>query len=327
MVFISQIAERLKGEVVGPGDKPIHGVNSIDLAGPDEITFAEKAYLSKLDQTRAACVLVPKEFEGPSSKTLVKVTNPKEAFLEAIYFFYKPEKPKAGIHPSAVIGERVKLGQDVAIGPCAVVEEGVEIGDRTVIGAGAVVGKRVQIGSDTVMHANVSLYHDVKIGSRVIVHSGTVIGSDGFGFVEKDGIQIKIPQTGNVIIEDDVEIGSNVSVDRATFGSTVIGRGSKLDNIIQIAHNCQIGKNVIIAGQSGMAGGAVIEDNVVIAAQVGIKDHVRIGKRAVIAAKSAVKDDVPPGLTVIGIPAKDARVTAKEWATISRLAKKRGSGK
>ncbi len=327
MISVSEIAGRLKGEVIGAGDKEIRGVNSLDLAGPDELTFADKNYLSRLDQTRAACVIVPKEFAGPSSKTLIKVENPKEAFLAALYLFYRPEKPGPGIHPSAVIGENVKLGQGVAVGPCAVIEEGAEIGDRTVIEAGAVVGKRVRIGSDTVIHANVSLYHDVRIGSRVILHSGTVIGSDGFGFVEKDGIQIKIPQTGIVIVEDDVEIGSNVSVDRATFGATVIGKGTKIDNIIQIAHNCRIGQNVIIAGQSGMAGGVVIEDNVIIAAQVGIKDHVRVGKRAIIAAKSAVKDDVPPGATVIGIPAKDARVTAKEWATLARLAKKRAVGK
>ncbi|MDD5085075.1 MAG: UDP-3-O-(3-hydroxymyristoyl)glucosamine N-acyltransferase [Candidatus Omnitrophica bacterium] len=327
MVRVSEIAQRLKGEVIGAPDIEIRGVNGFELAEPDELTFAEKDYLSRLGETRAACVIVPKEFKGPSSKTLVKVANPKEAFLAVIYFFYKPEKYLPGIDPRAVIGQRVKLGENVTVSPCAVIGDDAQIGDRTVIEAGAVVGKRVKVGSDTIIYANVTLYHDVRIGNRVTIHSGTVIGSDGFGFVEKDSIQIKVPQTGTVVIEDDVEIGSNVSVDRATFGATVIGKGTKLDNIIQIAHNCQIGKNVLIAGQSGMAGGAIIEDNVVIAAQVGIKDHVRIGKRAVIGAKSAVKDDVPPGVTYIGIPAKDARIVAKEWAILSRLAKKRDKGK
>ncbi len=301
---VEEIARLINGEIIGDTATQIHNVGSIESAKEGEMAFAfSKEHLERLEQTNASCVVVPQEFNLPSKKTLIKTPNPREAFINLLNQLYKPEKTGAGIHEQAIISKSAKLGKDVSIGP------------------GTVIGDNVIIGGNTVIYANVTIYHDCIIGKNVIIHSGTVIGSDGFGFIQKDGIHHKIPQVGKVVIEDDVEIGSNCSIDRATIGETVIGKGTKLDNIIQVAHNVRIGQNVVIAGQSGIAGSAVIEDNVTIAAQVGIKDHVRIGKGVIIAAKSGVKDNVAPGKTIFGIPAKDAREMAKELAAVSKLTK------
>ncbi|NQT07120.1 MAG: UDP-3-O-(3-hydroxymyristoyl)glucosamine N-acyltransferase [Candidatus Omnitrophica bacterium] len=319
---VQDIAGLIKGEVVGDKGAQISSVSSMESAKENELAFAfSKEHLEKLEETGASCVVVPKDFNGPSKKTLIKTPNPKEAFVNLLSMFHKPEKRVPGTHERAVVSKRAKIGKGVYIGPCTVIEDGAEIGDNTIIEAGAYVGKGSRVGSRTTIHPNVVIYHNCFVGNNVIIHSGTVIGSDGFGFIQKDGIHHKIPQVGKVIVEDDVEIGSNVSIDRATIGETLIGKGTKLDNLIQVAHNLKIGKNVIIAGQSGIAGSTVIEDNVTIAAQVGIKDHIRIGRGAIIGAKSAVKDDVEPGKIVVGIPAKDARECAKELAAISKLTK------
>lgn len=319
---VREIAALIKGEVIGDKTAAINGVASIESAGEGELAFAfAKEHLQKLEETNAACVVVPKEFDMPTKKTIIKTANPKEAFIKLLNLFNRPERKTPGIHKSAVVSGRSALGKGVYIGPCAVIEDGAAVGDNSVIEAGVFVGKNSRIGDNALIYPNVTIYHNCFIGNNVIIHSGTVVGSDGFGFIQKDGIHHKIPQMGKVVIEDDVEIGSNVSIDRATVGETVIGKGTKLDNIIQVAHNVKIGKNVVMAGQSGIAGSAVIEDNVTIAAQVGIKDHVRVGKGAVIAAKSAVKDDVEPGKVVAGIPAKDGREFAKELAAINLLTK------
>ncbi len=319
---VQEIAGLIKGDVVGDSKTEIHGLNTIESARPGEIAFAfSKEHLKRLEETGASCIVVPKEFDTPSGKTLIKASNPREVFIGMLNFFNKPEKKTPGTHKQASVSDKAKIGKNVYIGPFAVIEDGATVGDNTTIEAGVFVGKGSAIGNNTVIHANVTIDSNCTIGGNVIIHGGTVIGSDGFGFIEKNGIRHKIPQIGSVVIEDDVEIGSNVSIDRATVGETVIGRGSKLDNLIQVAHNVRIGKNCVLAGASGIAGSATIEDNVTIAAQVGIKDHIRIGKGAIIGPKSAVKADVEPGKIVMGIPAKDARVFAKETAAISRLTK------
>jgi len=203
-----------------------------------------------------------------------------------------------------------------------IIEEDVVIGDATQIYAGSFIGAETKIGTGTTIYSNVSIYPDIKIGNRVIINSGARIGADGFGFYEKESVQYKIPQTGDVVIEDDVEIGANDTIDRATFGSTIIGQGSKLDDMVHIAHNCILKKNVIICGQSGVAGSTVIEDNVIIGAQAGIKDHIRLGKRGVVGAKAAVKEDVKPGEYVLGHPAMEAHSMARHWAAQFRLTKR-----
>lgn len=319
---VKEIAVLLKGEVVGNSSTRISNVDSIESAREGDLTFAfSKEHLQRLEETGASCIVVPKEFNMSSTKTLIKTPDPKAAFINMLNFFYRPEQKKPGTHEQAVVSDKARIGNGTYIGPNATVEEGVVVGDNTTIEAGTYIGKGTTIGNNTFIYPNVTVYHKCSIGSNVIIHGGTVIGSDGFGFFPKDGIQHKIPQIGRVVIGNNVEIGSNVSIDRATIGETVIGDGSKLDNLIQIAHNVRIGKNVIIAGGAGVAGSTIIEDNVTIAAQAGIKDHLKIGKGAIIGAKSGVKDDISPGKVVIGTPAKDGRVLAREMATVSRLTK------
>ncbi len=322
-VSVKEIAGIIKGEVVGDASLQINNLGSIESAKNGEISFAfAKKHLEKLEETNASCVIVPESFTASSKKTLIKTPNPREAFINLLRAFYKPERKKPGIHPSAVVSKSAKLANGVYVGPNAVIEEGVGIGENTTIEAGVFVGKNSSVGNDTLICANVSIYHNCSIGNNVIIHSGTVVGSDGFGFIQsEDGVRHKIPQVGKVAIKDNVEIGSNVSIDRGTIGETVIGEGTKLDNLIQVAHNVKIGKNVVIAGSSGIAGSAVIEDNVTIAAQVGIKDHVRIGKGAILAAKCGVKSDVAPGKIMGGIPAREAIQFAKEVAALTRLTK------
>lgn len=319
---IKEIAKLVSGEITGDDSIQINSINDLDSAKEGEMAFAfSKEHLLRLEETRASCVVVPKEFDIPSKKTLIKTANPREAFINLLILFNKPKKKAPAISERAAISKNAKLGRDIYIGPCAVVEEGVSIGDNSVIESGVYIGKETRIGENTLIYPNVTIYHNCEIGNNVTIHGNSVIGSDGFGYIEKQGMHHKIPQVGRVVIEDDVEIGSNVSIDRATIGETVIGKGTKLDNLIQIAHNVKIGRNVVMAGQSGIAGSTIIEDNVTIAAQVGIKDHLRIGKGAIIGAKSAVKDDVEPGKIVVGIPAKDGREFAKELAAVSKLTK------
>lgn len=319
---VREIAHVIKGEVVGNADTRISGLSAIDSAVQGQMAFAfSKEHLQRLEETNASCVVVPKEFGFPSKKTLIKAQNPREAFINLLIMFHKPKRKTPGIHKQASISEKAKIGKGVYIGPCAVIEENVSIGDNSIIEAGVFIGKNTQVGQNTLLYPNATVCHNCTIGNNVIIHSGTVIGSDGFGFIEKSGIRHKIPQIGKVIIKDNVEIGSNTSIDRATVGETTIGEGTKIDNLVQIAHNVTIGKNVVIAGESGIAGSSVIEDNVTIAAQVGIKDHIRIGKGAILAAKCGVMNNVAPGKVVWGSPAKDARQFAKEVVVISKLTK------
>ena len=321
-VSVKYIANLVKGDVIGNANAQIYSMGSIDTAKEGEITFAlGKEQFEKLEASLASCIIVPKEFDQPTKKTLIKTSDPREAFVHLMNAFNKPKQRKPGIHERAIVSKQAKIGRGVYIGPLAIIEEEVEIGDNTTIEAGVFIGRKSKIGSSTLIYPNVTIYHHCFIGNNIIIHSGTVIGADGFGFIKKDGIQIKVPQVGKVIIKDNVELGANVTVDRATIGETFINEGTKLDNQIQVGHNVRIGKNVIIAAFTGIGGSVVIEDNVIIAACVGIKDHVKIGKGAMIAAKSGVKDDIAPGQIIGGIPAKDGKIWAKEVAALSRLTK------
>jgi len=318
-----EIAQLLGGTLVGNKSEIITSLNSFELAKKGDLTFAgDKRFLEKLDTTNASCVLVGEDFSGVTKKNLIKVKSPKEAFVVALHAMLKPRKKKIGVHPTAVLADNVSLGKDVSIGPYAVLEEGVKVGDETEIGANTYIGSGTSIGSKTVIYPNVSIYHEIQIGNRVIINSGCVIGADGFGFYEKAGVHHKIPQTGNVVIEDDVELGSNDTVDRATFGSTVIGQGTKLDDMVHVAHNCQLGKNVILCGQAGIAGSTVVEDNVMVGAQAGIKDHIRLRKRSLIGATAAVKEDTQEGEYVLGMPAINAHEFGKRFAALGRLTSK-----
>lgn len=303
---ISELARLVGGTVVGDADLVISGVSGIKEGGPGDITFvANRKYLCLMDKTAASAVLVPPEIDK-GRKTLIQVDNPSLAFARIVSLFGPEEVTfRPGIHPTAVIGEGVVLGRDVSIQPYTVIEDHARIGDRSVLCAGVYVGHYTIIGDDCLVYPHVSIRERVEIGNRVIIHGGAVIGGDGFGFATVRDMHHKIPQIGTVRIEDDVEIGSSVTIDRARFNATLIRKGAKIDNLVQIAHNVTVGENTIVVAQVGISGSTSIGRNVVIAGQAGITGHIEVGDNAVIAAKAGVTKRVPAGQRVSGFPARD----------------------
>ncbi len=321
---LSEIAKVLNCELIGDGDVEIRRVSEIQSAVEGDITFiANPKYEKFFDTTRASAVIVSKSFSRRRDDlSLLFSDDPYYAFVKVLKLLNPPvELLPLGIHPSAVVAESASLGENVRIGANAVIGERVKIGDNTVIMPGVVIGDDVEIGSDVLIYPNVTIYHGCKIGNRVIIHSGTVIGSDGFGFVPRpDGSYEKIPQVGIVVIEDDVEIGSNCSIDRATLGETRIKRGAKLDNLIQIAHNVVIGENTVIAAQTGIAGSTKVGKNCVFAGQVGIVGHIEIADRTTIAAQSGVSKSITePGKVYFGYPAREHSVALRIEGAIRQL--------
>ena len=313
------LAEQLHGELEGDGEVQITNVACISRAGASDVTFAENASSCAEAFASAAGVILVRRSAPTNAKTLIRVENCREAFAAAMNIFHAPKQYVAGVDPSARIGPGVRLGSGVFIGANVVLSAGVEVGDRSVISANCVLGDGASLGEDCLLHANVTVYSQVRIGDRVMVHSGTVIGSDGFGYVRRASGIIKIPQIGNVIIEDDVELGANVTIDRAMMNSTIIGAGTKIDNQVQIAHNVIIGRNCLIAGMTGIGGSARLGDGVTLAGGVAVVDHVEIGANAVVGAVSLVTKNVPAGQVVWGTPARPARDAKRESAAVRRL--------
>lgn len=300
---LEEIGKIVGGEVIGRSDIPISGVSGIEEAKKGNITFfVNPKFLPLVYKTHASAILAAKEIPDCNIAMII-VPNPYLAFVKLINLFYVEERKPFGVDKSAVIGENVKLGKDISIYPFVVVEDNVEIGDRVTIMPGGFIGRNSKINEDTIIYPNVSVRESTEIGKRVIIHSGTAIGGDGFGFLQENGKHIKIPQVGSVVIEDDVEIGSNVSIDRATLGKTIIKQGTKIDNLVQIGHNVIIGENNILVSQVGISGSCVIGDNVLLAGQVGIADHVRIGDNVIVGAKSGVGRDLKANSIVSGAPA------------------------
>lgn len=315
----ADLAKHLDAELVGNGEAEIKGISPVNQVKPGDVTFAEnEKYLALAEQSQAAAIIVPLEIKT-SPKTLLRTQNPKVALAKVLAVFFPAATFPAEIHASAHVGKDVKLGKDVHVGPHAIVEDGATIGDHTAIAAGAVVGLDAVIGSDCVIHSNATIYHKVRIGNRVIIHSGAVIGSDGFGYVWDGKSRLKIPQVGIVIIEDDVEIGANTAIDRGTMGATIIKRGTKIDNLVQIAHNVVIGENGIICGLVGISGSCTVGSNVTLAGQVGMADHIKIGDNVIVGAKSGVKDNIPPNSTYLGIPAVPGNVAKRQLVAQARL--------
>lgn len=320
---VAELAEKLGLAFEGDGSSPIRGIAGIRDAVPGEITFvANPRYASDAAQTKASAVIVAKNWARPcSASAVIRADDPDKAFAQVAGLFAPPAVvPAPGVHATAVIAKDVQLGKDVSVGPYCVLEPGVKVGDRTILYAGCYLGHGVTVGSDTKLYPHVTVREYCRIGSRNIIHNGTVIGSDGFGYnVDKQGVRTKVPQIGIVVLGDDVELGANVTVDRARFGETRIGNGVKIDNLVQIAHNVVIGDHSVIVAQVGIAGSSEIGAHVTLAAQSGVGGHIVIGDRSIVGARGGVIKDLPAGSFVSGFP---ARLHVKEMrihAQIERL--------
>ncbi|HEU5246284.1 MAG TPA: UDP-3-O-(3-hydroxymyristoyl)glucosamine N-acyltransferase [Candidatus Udaeobacter sp.] len=319
---LQELASMSGGELVGDPKLKITGAASLAEATSGEISFfANRKYVSLLRKTRASAVFVPADFLEPLAAAQVRVSNPTKAFEQVVLKFAPKRITFApGIHPSAIVGSSVRLGERVSIQPNAVIEDGSQIGDDTIIGAGSYIGHETTIGSACLIYPLVTIRERSRIGSRVIIHSGAVIGADGFGFEMVDGQQQKIQQLGIVQIDDDVEIGANTTVDRARFGRTWIQQGVKIDNLVQIAHNVIIGKNSVIVAQTGISGSTRVGERVTMAGQVGIVGHVEIADGSIIAAQSGVSKNVPGGVW-FGYPAGPIDEVKQQIAWIRSLGK------
>jgi UDP-3-O-[3-hydroxymyristoyl] glucosamine N-acyltransferase len=318
---IDEIVRLVNGKLQGDGSREIHDVASIERAGPDDLTFAEGTRgLVKADASRAGCILVPEGVSLPRLTT-VAVPRPKLSFIRIATLLRPKPAATTGIHPTAVVDPQAKLAENVCVGPQVVVEPGVAVGPGTRLGAGVFLGEGVTVGSQCVLYPRVTVYPGASIGNRVILHAGVVIGSDGFGYVWAEGRHLKFPQLGNVIIEDDVEIGSNSTVDRGSLGTTVIGTGTKIDNLVQVAHNVRIGRHCVIAAQTGISGSAVIGDYVVLGGQVGVADNVRIEDSVTVGAQAGIPSGkaLRKGIAYWGTPARPLPEFKKMYAHLSHL--------
>ncbi len=300
---LKELAQWVDGTVVGDGEMEISGVASIEDARVGEIAFiASPKYLPKLKGTKASAIIVSKEV-SQADKPLLCVSNPHLAFAKILTFFSdKPYEPK-GIDSHAWISPTAKLGKDLTLHPFVYVGDRCSIGDRVTLYPGVYVGEDSAIGEDSILYSNVSIYPGAVVGKRVILHSGVVVGSDGFGYVKEGKKNVKIPQVGRVEIEDDVELGANTTVDRAALGKTIIRRGTKIDNLVQVAHNVVIGEDSILCAQVGISGSTKIGSNVTLAGQVGVVDHVEIGDNVIVGAQAGVTHDLPANQGYVGSPA------------------------
>jgi len=319
---VRELAEWLGATFEGDGEKELTGVAPLETAGAGELSFlGGRKAMQQADASAAGCLIVPPDYPGPARRTVIRALEPRTAFARAMNRFYPTMEIKPGIHPTAVIGKDVEIGALAAIGAHATIGDSSRIGLASGIGAGCSIGKRVVLGEGCVLHANVTIYDNVDIGRGVILHSGCVIGADGFGYVLENGRYHKFPQVGRVEIGDFVEIGANSCVDRAALGVTLIGEGTKLDNLVHVGHNCRIGRHVVVAAQTGFSGGVVVEDYAVIGGQVGIGDKARIESGAVLGSGCGILTSkiVRSGQTVWGTPARPLKEHLEQLANLARL--------
>ena len=315
----ADIAKQLDGEVIGNGAVTLTGFAPASNAKPGDLTFAEnEAYFVAAEQSAAAAVLVPPGFNS-TKKVLIRVQNARVAFAKVLPLFFPEPKFAAGIHPSAVVAASAQVDPSAHVGPHCVIGEHVRLDARVVLQGGNHIGDGSHIGEDTRLFPNVTLYSDTQVGARVRIHAGTVVGSDGFGYVLDDGAHRKVPQVGNVIIHDDVEIGSNTSIDRGALGPTVIGKGTKIDNLVQIAHNVVIGEHCIVLGQVGIAGSTKLGNYVTIAGQAGIAGHLKVGSHVLVMAQSGVMTETPDGEKLLGTPAQNDRLVKRQYIALQQL--------
>jgi UDP-3-O-[3-hydroxymyristoyl] glucosamine N-acyltransferase len=316
---VASIAERIQGQVIGDGAVPVTGFNAAAQARPGDLTFAEKGtHFIAAEASAAAAILVAGDFTS-SSKALIRVANARIAAARIMPLFYPDEVFAAGVHPSAVIHPTAHVDATAHVGPGCVLGAGVEVGARTVLLGGNHIRYDARIGNDVRLFPNVVVYERTQIGQRVVIHAGTVIGSDGYGYVFDQGRHRKMLQVGHVRIGDDVEIGANCAIDRAAFGVTEIGAGTKIDNLVHIAHNVVFGQHCLIMGQCGFAGSTTFGDYCVIASQTGVAGHLTIGAQVTVGGKSGVVRDVEPKQTVLGFPAVPEKQAKRQWLALEQL--------
>lgn len=322
LMSLKEIAELVEGQIIGDENIPITGVAGIKEAGKGDITFvANPRYASLMNTTQASAIIVGSGVEN-NHRPLIKTEDPYLAFTKVMNLLANGNGeavPPPGIHPTVILGKNVELGSNVSLQPYVVIEDDVQIGDKVTIHPHVYIGRKSRIGDETLIYPQVTIREKIAIGKRVIIHSGTVVGSDGFGFAPVKGVHHKVPQIGTVIVEDDVEIGSNVAIDRGTIGKTVIGKGTKIDNLVQIAHNVVIGENSIIVAQVGISGSATLGKGVTMAGQSGVVGHLTIGDNTTVAARAGVTKSLPPNLLVSGFPAKPHEKEKRIKASLQRL--------
>jgi UDP-3-O-[3-hydroxymyristoyl] glucosamine N-acyltransferase len=315
---LKDMAELVSGTLIGDGEINIQHLAPIEAVNKGALVFADGEDKLKIALESPAAAILANKVNQATSKPIIQVANPLKAFITLINHFYPRKQQEVKIHPSANIARDVTLGNDIHIGANVVIEEGVSIGDNTELMANTYVGHDVTIGKGCKIFPQVTIYHDSQIGNQVIIHASSVIGSDGFGYTFSDGEHIKIPHAGNVVIEDNVEIGANTVIDRATLGSTHIGQGTKIDNLVQIAHSVSLGKNNILCAFTGIAGSTRSGDNVIFAANVGVSDHVKIDDDVILGARTGVppKKHLTQGNIYLGNPARPKdKALATEVAT------------
>jgi UDP-3-O-[3-hydroxymyristoyl] glucosamine N-acyltransferase len=314
-----EIARQLGGEVVGDGALVLKGFAPADRAQPGDLTFAENEnYFARAEQSAASAIIIDGPFAS-SRKVLIRVPNARIAFAKVLPLFFPEPVLPPGIHPTAIVPATAQVDATAHIGPYCVLGEKVRIGPRSVLQGGNHLGANCQLGEEVNLFPNVILYPGVEVGNRVRIHSGTVIGSDGFGYVLDNGVHRKVPQIGNVIIRDDVEIGANVTIDRGALGPTIIGRGTKIDNLVMIAHNVVIGENCLIVSQVGIAGSTKLGNYVILAGQVGLAGHLKIGNRVSVAAQSGVMNNIPDGEKWLWSPAQPDRQAKRQMIALQQL--------
>jgi UDP-3-O-[3-hydroxymyristoyl] glucosamine N-acyltransferase len=314
-----ELADLLGAVLVGDPEVEVTGVAPLDRAADGHVSFLSNRKYLEAARRSSASIIIAADGESLPGRTLLLCKDPYLAFAQVVRRFHPPRHFPAGIHPTAILGEGCRVAPDAYVGAYVVIGEGTQVGARTAVEPSCVIGRDCSIGEDCLLHPRVVLYDGTLLGNRVILHSGAVIGSDGFGYAVQEGHHLKIPQIGRTVVEDDAEIGANTAVDRGALEETRIGAGAKIDNLVQVAHNVQVGPDSILVAQSGISGSTRLGRGVIMAGQSGAVGHITLGDGARVGAKSAVTKDVPPGGFVTGHPAQDHRLWLKERAHAGRL--------